>query len=133
MTWAVAMAVFACLAAGSYLLLARDLLRVVLGLVVLGGGANLLLFASGRLGAVAPPVIPPGATVLDAAAANPLPQALVLTAIVIGLALACFALVLLLRLSQVAGTSDALALRDAEPEPTDPVKPPRSADARGAA
>jgi multicomponent Na+:H+ antiporter subunit C len=124
MTWFVAMAVFACLAAGVYLMLARDLLRIVLGLVVLGSGANLLLFAAGRLGPTAPPVVPDGASVLAATAANPLPQALVLTAIVIGVALACFSLVLLVRLSQHAETSDAEALRDAEPLPLDPVKPP---------
>jgi multicomponent Na+:H+ antiporter subunit C len=53
-----------------------------------------------------------------------LPQALVLTAIVIGFALICFALVLVLRLIQVADTDDAEQLRHAEPRPGDPVKPP---------
>jgi multicomponent Na+:H+ antiporter subunit C len=124
MTWAVAIAMWACLAAGCYLLLSRDLLRIVVGTFVLGSGANLLLLASGRLGATEPPVIPQGQTLLSASAANPLPQALVLTAIVIGFALACFSLVLLLRLVQRTGTDDANALRWAEPLPADPVKPP---------
>jgi multicomponent Na+:H+ antiporter subunit C len=48
-------------------------------------------------------------------AANPLPQALVLTAIVIGFALVCFSLALVLRLIQRTGIDDALALRQAEP------------------
>ena len=47
-----------------------------------------------------------------------------LTAIVIGFALICFALVLVLRLIQVADTDDAVQLRHAEPRPDDPVKPP---------
>ena len=52
-----------------------------------------------------------------------------LTAIVIGFALVCYSLVLLLRLMRDARTDDALALRHAEPVPDDPVKPPASAPA----
>jgi multicomponent Na+:H+ antiporter subunit C len=48
----------------------------------------------------------------------------VLTAIVIGFALLCFSLVLALRLIEHGGTDDALELRQAEPHPADPVKPP---------
>ncbi|MCU0976125.1 MAG: NADH-quinone oxidoreductase subunit K [Steroidobacteraceae bacterium] len=108
-------------------MLSRDLLRCVLGLALLGNGANLALFAAGRLGATAPPVVPLGEAAL-AGAANPLPQALVLTAIVIGFALLCFSLVLVLRLIQRAGTDDALELRAAEPVATDAVKPPLADD-----
>ena len=111
------------LTAGLYLALSRDMLRCVLGLAMLGAGANLLLFASGRLTSAQPAVVLAGEQALRAAA-NPLPQALVLTAIVIGFALLCFSLVLLLRLIPAAGTDDAQALRSAEPAPTDPVKPP---------
>ena len=127
MSWAVALAVFAASSAGIYLMLSRDVLRCVLGLAVLGSAANLALFAAGRLGSAQPPVVPLGETVLREAA-NPLPQALVLTAIVIGFALVCFSLVLVLRLIQRAGTDDALALRAAEPRPDDPVKPPLGDD-----
>jgi multicomponent Na+:H+ antiporter subunit C len=123
MTWAVALAVWFSVTAGVYLMLSRDVLRCVLGLAVLGSGANLALFAAGRLGPEAPAVVPLGEVVLREAA-NPLPQALVLTAIVIGFSLVCFSLVLVLRLIQRAGTDDAAALRHAEPVPTDPVKPP---------
>lgn len=128
MTWTVAVAIWSCLTAGVYLMLSRDVLRGVLGLAVLGSGANLALFAAGRLGPEMPPVVPLGETVLREAA-NPLPQALVLTAIVIGFSLVCFSLVLVLRLIQRADTDDALALRYAEPVPTDPVKPPLPAAA----
>ena len=72
-------------------------------------------------------MIEAGARVLQDAA-NPLPQALVLTAIVIGFALLCFALVLVMQLVRRVGTDDALALRWVEPEPTDPVKPPLADD-----
>lgn len=124
MIWAFALAVWAALAAGVYLALSRDVLRCVVGLALSGAAVNLLLLAAGRLGSAQPALVPPGATVLDAAAANPLPQALVLTAIVIGLALLCFALVLVRCLVRDAGSDDALALRHAEPVPDHPVKPP---------
>jgi multicomponent Na+:H+ antiporter subunit C len=124
MIWAFAFAVFVSVTAGVYLALSRDLLRIVLGLSVLGAGANLVLFAAGRVGASAPAVVPAGLSALDAGAANPLPQALVLTAIVIGFALVCFSLVLVLRLIRDAGSDDAQALRHAEPPADDPVKPP---------
>jgi multicomponent Na+:H+ antiporter subunit C len=120
---AIALVVFATVTVGVYLALSRDLFRIVLGLAMVGSAANLVLFAAGRLGPTAPAVVPIGGNAL-ADAANPLPQALVLTAIVIGFALVCFSLVLMLRLIRDAGTDDALALRDAEPVPADPVKPP---------
>lgn len=112
-------------AAGTYLALSRDVFRSVMGFVLMGAGVNLALFASGRLGSALPAVVPVGQQALGEAA-NSLPQALVLTAIVIGLALACFALVLVVRLVQRTGSDDAQALRQAEPLPTDPVKPPES-------
>jgi len=125
MIYAVALAVFATATAGLYLCTSRDVLRVVLGLALLGASANLVLFAAGRLGPTAPAVVPFGEQVLRDAA-NPLPQALVLTAIVIGFALLCFSLVLVLRLIQASDTDDVLALRAAEPKPDDAVKPPLS-------
>lgn len=123
MIWAVALALGAVITAGTYLALSRDLLRCVIGLVLLGNGINLLLFTSGRLAGSVPPVIGATESVLAAAAANPLPQALVLTAIVISFALMCFSLVLAVRLIQVAGHADVVRLRAAEPPAGDLVKP----------
>ena len=123
MTVVLAITVFVTVSAGVYLAMTRDVFRGVIGLAVLGAAANLVLFAAGRPGSPLPAVIPPGETTLTGAA-NPLPQALVLTAIVIGFALVCFALVLLLRLIRDTGTDDAAALRHAEPVADDPVKPP---------
>lgn len=123
MTPVLALTIFVTLSAGLYLALSRDLFRSVIGLAVLGAGANLVLFAAGRIGSKQPAVVPLGETLLQHAA-NPLPQALVLTAIVIGFALLCYALVLFLRLIRDARTDDALGLRYAEPPADDPVKPP---------
>lgn len=123
MIWLLALTVWVTVSAGVVLALSRDVFRCVLGLAILGSAVNLVLFASGRLGPAAPAVVPLGQTALQDAA-NPLPQALVLTAIVIGFALVCFSLALVLRLIQRADSDDALALRAAEPLPTDPVKPP---------
>ena len=109
--------------AGVLLLLARDLFRQIIGLAMLGSAANLIVFTAARPGTLIPPVIEAGAQQLAATAANPLPQALVLTAIVIGFALLCFALALGARLVRDQAGSDPDALRAAEPAPTDPVKP----------
>ena len=123
MIWWLALAIWACLSAGLYLALSRDLFRLVLGLAVLSSGANLLLYAAGRIYTATPAVIPVGEATLTAGA-NPLPQALVLTAIVIGFSFICFCLVLLLRLVQSLRSDDMKTYRDAEPVPTDPIKPP---------
>ena len=130
MIWALAFAVWVTLAAGVYLMLSRDMLRSVVGLALLGSAINLLLLASGRLASMHPAVVEAGASALGESA-NPLPQALVLTAIVIGFALMCFALVLVKQLVQRAGVDDALQLRLVEPEPDDPVKPPMAVDEAG--
>ncbi len=93
-------------AAGVYLTLSRDLFRCIVGLAVLGSAVNLIVFAAGRFGPLQPAIIAAGATELAATAANPLPQALVLTAIVISFALLCFGLVLGARLRQQFGGDD---------------------------
>ncbi len=113
---AVTLAVFAAMTAGVFLLLSRDLLRCVLGLSLMGAAVNLVVLAAGRLTTGAPPIIVQGQQVLDAAA-NPLPQALVLTAIVIGFSLTAFAAVLLLALHRANGAIAADALTAAEPPP----------------
>ena len=77
-------------AAGAYLLMARSLVRVAMGVVLLGHAANLVLLQSGG-GAGDAPVS--GATTPEAAA-DPLPQAMVLTAIVITFAITALLLAL---------------------------------------
>ncbi len=124
MTLWVLIAISSAVAAGVYLALSRDLFRVVAGLALLGAAVNLVVFASGRLASRTPPLLTGMVDARTAAAADPLAQALVLTAIVIGFALLCFALVLGARLRSAGGGDDVQGLRAAEPPATDAVKPP---------
>lgn len=79
--------------AGVYLLLRARTFPVVLGLALLGYAVNFYIFAMGRLRVGLAPIISEGASAYP----DPLPQALVLTAIVIGFAMTAFVLVLSLR------------------------------------
>jgi multicomponent Na+:H+ antiporter subunit C len=101
--------VFGC---GAYLLLASDLLRVVVGLVLVSNGASLALMAAGlRRGQ--PPILPLDA---DRPVSDPLVQAMTLTALVIGMALIALMLVLALRIHDARGTVDLTELRRGEDE-----------------
>lgn len=111
-------------AAGVWLVLSRDMFRLIVGLAVLGSATNLIVFTAGRPGSLIPPLIEAGSAQLPAMAANPLPQALVLTAIVIGFALLCFALVLGAFIARRSGQHSVDRLDAAEPVATDPLKPP---------
>ena len=102
-------------AAAVYLMLARNVLRFIFGLVLISNAANLVIFAAGGLTPEAPPLIPEGANVPAEGVANALPQALVLTAIVIGFGLFAFALTLVYRGYQSLGTLDSDEMRVAEP------------------
>ncbi|MDX1634224.1 MAG: Na+/H+ antiporter subunit C [Marinobacter sp.] len=77
---------------GVYLVLRARTFPVVVGLTMLSYGVNLFLFSSGRLATGAQPII--GSTEQYS---DPLPQALVLTAIVIGFAMTAFVVILALR------------------------------------
>ncbi len=119
MIWAAAIAAGALVAAGVYLTLARDALRVVIGVSLISTGANLVVLGAGRFNNGQPAFIEAGATTLNGSVANPLPQALVLTAIVIGFSLMCFALALVLAIQQQFRTTDVTQLTAAEP----PMRP----------
>lgn len=104
-------ALLACLiglmfAAALYLILSGSLVKFVFGFTLIGNAVNLLIFTAGRLHHVQPPLIPPDHTGLPHAVSNALPQALILTAIVIGFAMVTFVLVLLLRTYAQTGTLD---------------------------
>lgn len=103
-------------AASIYLMLARNLLRFIFGLVLLSNAANLTIFTAGRLTVSGiPPLVPVGADAPLTPVANALPQALVLTAIVIGFGLFAFALVLTFRAYTQLGTLNTDDMRIAEP------------------
>lgn len=94
-------------AAAIYLMLSGVLVKFVFGFALAGNAVNLLIFTTGRLQHDGPPLIPAGREALAAPAANALPQALILTAIVIGFAMLTFLLVLLYRTYAEIGTLDA--------------------------
>ncbi|NTJ63667.1 Na+/H+ antiporter subunit C [Agrobacterium rhizogenes] len=102
--------------AAIYLMLSRYSIRIMLGIAILGNAVNLLLFTAGRVTPEVPPIIQRDATALDLAAANPLPQALILTAIVISFSFLAFLLVLTYRAYQALKTDNTREMRLAEPE-----------------
>ena len=95
-------------AVGIYLLLRGRSFSVVLGLTLIGYAVNVFIFAMGRLWAGAAPILADGA----AEFADPLPQALVLTAIVIGFATTGFVIELALRGRHETGTDQVDGRRD---------------------
>lgn len=99
---------------GCYLVMRRNIVRVLLGIMLFGQTANLLIFTSPGLTPDKPPIIPEGETTLTGAYADPLPQALVLTAIVIGFAVVAFALALVLRAYEKTGSDDLDTFRNTE-------------------
>ncbi|WP_102109472.1 Na+/H+ antiporter subunit C [Oceaniglobus roseus] len=104
------------IAAAVYLMLARNVLRFLFGMLLLSNAVNLLIFTAGRLTFGVPSFVPEGAKLPPEDAANALPQALVLTAIVIGFGLFAFALVLVFRAYTSLGTLESAKMRVAEPE-----------------
>jgi multicomponent Na+:H+ antiporter subunit C len=94
-----------------YLLLRGSLVDHVFGLIVLSHAANLFVFGAGRLRQGAAPILgeDPGQPIAD-----PLPQALVLTAIVIGFGVVAFATLLVARLHATFGTDDVRVLEEVE-------------------
>ncbi|WP_298818528.1 Na+/H+ antiporter subunit C [uncultured Roseibium sp.] len=99
-----------------YLMLSKQLVRMLLGIAILGNAVNMLIFTNGRLTREVPPLIPEHLYVPEIATANPLPQALVLTAIVISFSFFAFLLVLAFRAYQELGTDEVNRMRVAEPE-----------------
>lgn len=101
-------------AAGIYLILRARTFPVVLGLSMIGYAVNLFLFAMGRLQVDAPAILTETTTVTD-----PLPQALVLTAIVIGFATTAFIVQLALRSRYESGSDHV----DSKEEPNSTYDP----------
>lgn len=92
--------------AGFYLMLRRRLAQLIIGLGLLSNGTNLLIFTAGGLTRDRAPIIPEDARALTGAFADPVPQALVLTAIVIGFGVLAFSLVLAHRVHDITGSDD---------------------------
>ena len=102
---------------GVFLVLARALIRVILGLSLISYGVNLSILLSGGLSEGAPPLLDiPGPYV------DPLPQALILTAIVIGFGTTALLLVLSIRAYQATGTDEVQELTE-KPDPPVTIEP----------
>lgn len=110
-----AVAVGLVVAAAVYLMTDRHMVRMLFGVALLGTAVNLIVFVSGDVLQSLPPLIASDATVPQGEVANALPQALVLTAIVIGFGLFSFALALVFKTAQRFGTADVGELGVAEP------------------
>jgi len=110
-----AVAIGLLVAASVYLMTDRHMVRMLFGVALLGTAVNLVVFVSGDVLRGLPPLISDGATAPDGEVANALPQALVLTAIVIGFGLFSFALALVFKASQRFGTANIDDLLVAEP------------------
>jgi len=94
----------------TYMILTKSLLRVILGVVIISHGAHLLLLTMAGLNQGSPPLLGEEA----AAYVDPLPQALILTAIVIGFGITAFMLVLAYRTYKVHKTDNFDELRGTE-------------------
>lgn len=97
-------------AVGLYLMMRRSIVKLLIGLAVLTTAANLLIFTAAGMTRGRPPIVPDGARALAAPFADPLPQAMILTAIVIGFGVLAFAVALVHRAVQVVQTDDLDAL-----------------------
>lgn len=91
---------------GIYMMMRRSLVKLILGLALLGHASNLLLFSQGNIARGLPPVIAEGEKYLKGVFADPIPQALILTAIVIGFGTQAFAIVLARRVYQAVDSDD---------------------------
>lgn len=93
-------------AAGIYLLLRRRLAQVIVGIGLMSNGTNVLIFAAAGLTRANPPLIAEGMLEPAAAFADPVPQSLILTAIVIGFGVLAFSLVLAHRVHLATHSDD---------------------------
>lgn len=96
----VASAIGVLVASGLYLMLRGRTFPVIIGLTLLSYAVNLFLFGMGRLVIGAPPIIQDGVATYS----DPIPQALVLTAIVIGFGMTAYAITLAVKAYVVLGT-----------------------------
>lgn len=101
-------------AAGLYMIMRRSFVKLVIGLALLGYAASLLIFTVNGVTRGQPPLVQEGMTQPAEPFADPLPQALILTAIVIGFGLQAFTLVLFKRTYQTTNTDDLDGIKSTE-------------------
>ncbi|MEN9937577.1 MAG: hypothetical protein RLZZ387_4156 [Chloroflexota bacterium] len=98
-----------------YLMLRQTIARVILGLALLTNATNLLIFTVGGLTRARPPIVPDGLSQPSGPFADPVPQSLILTAIVIGFGVLAFMMVLAFRTNQIVSVdnTDTMQATDA--------------------
>ncbi len=101
-------------ACGFYMMMRRSMIKLVIGLSLLSHAANLAIFTAGDLRRSNAPFIPEGELTLTQPHADPLPQALILTAIVISFGVQAFAIALIVRTFQATQTDDLDELKTTE-------------------
>lgn len=101
-------------AAAIYMMLRRSIVKLVIGLMLLSNAANLLIFTVSGMTRGAPPLIPEGAMAPAGLVADPLPQALILTAIVIAFGVLAFAVVLIHRAYEVVKADDLDQMKETD-------------------
>ena len=101
-------------ASAVYMLLQRSLGQVIIGLALFTNAANLFIFVASGLGDGTAPIIDPATNMTAEGAADPVPQALILTAIVIGFGVLAFFITLAYRVYRITGTDDLEALPAAD-------------------
>lgn len=102
-------------AAGVYLLLRRSIVKLILGIMFFSHATNLLIFVVGGLHKGRPQFTSGGIAAVSNPT-DPLPQALILTAIVIGFGITAFFLALMYRFYQTTGTEDLDDITEGENE-----------------
>lgn len=101
-------------AAGIFCLLRRSIMKLVIGIILLSQAANLLVFAAGGLTPDRPAFVLSETKLPPPGSADPIPQALVLTAIVIGFGLVVFTISLLLKAYRAVGSDDINAFNETD-------------------
>lgn len=97
---------------GVYMLLRRSIVKLIIGIILLSNATNLLIFIASGLSSRVPSFVP--VTGNTEKLADPLPQALILTAIVIGFGLVAFTLALKYKFYEVTGTDDLDELKETD-------------------
>lgn len=104
-------------AAGLYMMMRRSMIKLVIGLSLLSHAAHLVIFTVSGLARERPPLISESHERLTPPYADPLPQALILTAIVISFGVSAFAIALMVRSYQETQVDDLDDLRNVEESP----------------
>lgn len=101
-------------AAAFYMMLRRSIVKLVMGLIILSNAANLVIFTVAGMTRGGPAFLDEASKVASDTVADPLPQALVLTAIVIAFGVLAFSVVLIHRAYEVVGTDDLDQMKDTD-------------------